>query len=93
MSSLLSSMTGGVVYLPRRSLRGINAEYVRPAELEPSDQETLRGILIDYRAATDSATAGRILEHWSTAVAEYVKLVPLALERRQKLPLIEAANG
>jgi glutamate synthase domain-containing protein 2/glutamate synthase domain-containing protein 1/glutamate synthase domain-containing protein 3 len=88
-----AGMTGGVVYLPRRSLRGINAEYVRPAELELVDQENLREILIDYRGATDSATAGRILEHWSTAVAEYVKLVPLALERRQKLPLSEVANG
>lgn len=88
-----AGMTGGVVFLPRRSLSGINAEYVRPAELELADQETLRAILLDYRGATDSATASRILEHWSTAVAEYVKLVPLALERRQKLPLIEAANG
>lgn len=87
-----AGMTGGVVYLPRRSLPGINAEYVQPSELEPAEQEQLRAILGDYRAATDSVTAARVLEHWSTAVAEWVKLVPLAILRRPRVPAGEVAN-
>ena len=76
-----AGMTGGVVfaYDPERALHArLNDELVIIGGLSQEDEAVLRQLLIDHRAATDSALAARLLASWPDTVIACCRVTPKA---------------
>jgi glutamate synthase (NADPH/NADH) large chain len=74
-----AGMSGGIAYVydPRGRLeQNLNPEMVNLEELEDTDQEWLRDMLVAHRDATDSAVAERILADWPRQAGDFVKVMP-----------------
>ena len=74
-----AGMTGGVVfaYDPDRALEGrLNTELVTIGGLSEEDDALVLQLLIDHRAATDSALAARLLENWPDTVMAFCRVTP-----------------
>ncbi len=76
-----AGMTGGVVfaYDPDRALEArLNTELVAIGGLSEEDEALVLQLLIDHRAATDSALAARLLEGWPDTVMAFCRVTPKA---------------
>jgi glutamate synthase (NADPH/NADH) large chain len=76
-----AGMSGGLAYVWQLDPIRVNRELVDLQELSTEDETVLRGLLERHRAETGSAVAARLLEHWSTAVAEFTAVVPRDYKR------------
>ena len=76
-----AGMTGGVAfaYDPDRRLEArLNGELVTIGGLSEEDEGRVLQLLLDHRAATDSALAARILENWPENVTAFCRVTPKA---------------
>jgi glutamate synthase (NADPH/NADH) large chain len=76
-----AGMSGGVAYVWQLDPIRVNRELVDLQELSTEDETVLRGLLDRHHAETGSEVAARLLEHWSTAVAEFTAVVPRDYKR------------
>ena len=79
-----AGMSGGVAYVydPMRVLPDhLNSEMVELEELDDDDFEWLYGMLTRHVDATESAPGTRILSHWPTERARFVKVMPRDYKR------------
>jgi glutamate synthase domain-containing protein 3 len=71
-----AGMTGGEIFTVRANQKFLNSEYVVGIDLTPEAEARLRGVLEEYAAATESATARRFLGAWESSRAEFVWVLP-----------------
>ena len=74
-----AGMSGGIAYVydPRGRLpHNLNTEMVNPEELDDTDLQWLRELLVAHRDATDSAVAERVLADWPRQAGDFVKVMP-----------------
>ena len=79
-----AGMSGGIAYVydPQGLLQeNLNTEMVDVEELDDTDVEWLRDMLVGHHDATDSAVAGRILADWPRQVGDFVKVMPRDYKR------------
>lgn len=73
-----AGMSGGVIYLHEQALNQINTTYITVEPLDCEDEITLRELLADYYAETDSTTAGQLLATWGEQITSFRKGIALA---------------
>ena len=59
-------------------MRRLNTELVTIGGLSEEDEAVVLQLLIDHRAATDSALATRLLENWPDTVMAFCRVTPKA---------------
>jgi glutamate synthase (NADPH/NADH) large chain len=91
-----AGMSGGIAYIydPERTFgQRVNAEMVEVEPLDGEDSFILRNLLERHGVETDSAVAGRLLEHWEIEQREFVKVVPRAFRRILEATRLAEAEG
>jgi glutamate synthase domain-containing protein 3 len=83
-------MSGGIAYVidPDGDFsQRCNREMVVIESLEAEDEEFVRSLVSRHCALTGSAIGTRLLDHWSTSLERFVRVVPtdykLALEKQR----------
>jgi glutamate synthase (NADPH/NADH) large chain len=79
-----AGMSGGVAYIydPDRQFRpNCNRETIELEDLEGQDRVELRRLIENHRKFTKSEVASRILDDWSVAAADFVKVMPVDYKR------------
>jgi hypothetical protein len=74
-----AGMSGGIAYVydPQGRLgQNLNTEMVNLEQLDETDLQWLRDMLVAHRDATDSAVAERILADWPRQAGDFVKVMP-----------------
>ncbi len=71
-----AGMTGGVAYLS--DWRQLNADSVVAREIPEEDQAELRALLEEHQRRTGSARAAALLADWTSAIARFRQVVPVA---------------
>jgi glutamate synthase (NADPH) large chain len=91
-----AGMSGGIAYIydPGRTFgQRVNAELVEVEPLDGADSFLVRNLLERHAVETDSAVAGRLLEHWEIEQREFVKVVPRAFRRILEATRLAEAEG
>ncbi|HKH51246.1 MAG TPA: glutamate synthase-related protein, partial [Mycobacterium sp.] len=79
-----AGMSGGVAYVYNRDgtfEENLNAEMVDLDELDQTDVEFLRDMIVAHVDATDSAVGQQILSDWDGQVKHFVKVMPRDFKR------------
>jgi glutamate synthase (NADPH/NADH) large chain len=79
-----AGMSGGIAYVydPQGRLgQNLNTEMVNLEQLDETDLQWLRDMLVAHRDATDSAVAERILADWPRQAGDFVKVMPRDYKR------------
>jgi len=71
-----AGMTGGVAYLS--DWRQLNADSVVAREIPEEDQAELRALVEEHQRRTGSARAAALLADWTSAIARFRQVVPVA---------------
>ncbi|HEY5250203.1 MAG TPA: glutamate synthase large subunit [Acidimicrobiales bacterium] len=74
-----AGMSGGIAYIydPDRTFAGrVNGEKIELESLDAEDRRWLADIVARHRDETGSALADRLVASWSTAVEDFVKVMP-----------------
>jgi glutamate synthase domain-containing protein 2/glutamate synthase domain-containing protein 1/glutamate synthase domain-containing protein 3 len=77
-----AGMTGGRLYLRQEYEKFVNQNYLLPVELEAEDEQELRSLIEQHHAATGSARAGYLLEHWEEERSLFRLYLPKPLLKR-----------
>jgi glutamate synthase domain-containing protein 2/glutamate synthase domain-containing protein 1/glutamate synthase domain-containing protein 3 len=91
-----AGMTGGGVYLwdpEHRATGQVNPALVEPTRLDSSDERELRWLIAQHYELTGSPRAGRLLEDWSEAVADFWHVVPLGRVKRLEAQTVGRVGG
>jgi len=91
-----AGMSGGIAYIydPGRTFgQRVNAEMVEVEPLDGEDSFMVQNLLERHAVETDSAVAGRLLEHWEIEQREFVKVVPRAFRRILEATRLAEAEG
>ncbi|MCS7013372.1 MAG: glutamate synthase large subunit [Chloroherpetonaceae bacterium] len=84
-----AGMTGGKAYLYLPDEACINHDYLMPTPMTKEDESELYQLLQDYAWSTESRSAKRILENWSSEKSRFVKYLPLALAKTSEVKGVE----
>ncbi|HEX6873792.1 MAG TPA: glutamate synthase large subunit [Micromonosporaceae bacterium] len=77
-----AGMSGGLAYVWRLDPSTVNTELVDLGPVTDADEvAALRSLLESHHAETASPVAGRLLDDWSRAVAEFTAVVPRDYQR------------
>src|ERR1700738_499714 len=91
-----AGMTGGGVYLwdPQHRATGqINPALVEAIRLDSGDEQELRWLVEQHYELTSSPRAGRLLEDWSEAAADFWHVVPMGRVKRLEAQTVGRVGG
>jgi glutamate synthase (NADPH/NADH) large chain len=75
-----AGMSGGVAYIFDRAnsfKRNCNMEMVMFDEMDTSDEELIRKMVLDHFTFTGSEVASDLLKNWKELFSKFVKVMPL----------------
>jgi len=79
--NLAAGMSGGVAYVLDLRAELVNTELVRLSHLRPDDETTVRRLLTDHVAWTDSPVAETLLDEWDRARGRFTLVLPRDYQR------------
>ncbi|HET6668332.1 MAG TPA: glutamate synthase subunit alpha, partial [Intrasporangium sp.] len=79
--NLAAGMSGGVAYVLDLRPELVNSELVDLAPLRPDDEATVRRLLTDHVAWTDSPVARALLDDWEGARGRFTLVLPRDYQR------------
>ncbi|HEX6057239.1 MAG TPA: glutamate synthase-related protein, partial [Intrasporangium sp.] len=79
--NLAAGMSGGVAYVLDLRPELVNSELVGLSPLRPDDETTVRQLLTDHVAWTDSPVAQALLDDWESARGRFTLILPRDYER------------
>jgi glutamate synthase (NADPH/NADH) large chain len=91
-----AGMSGGIAYIydPERTFgQRANLGLVDVEPLDGEDSFLVRNLLERHAVETDSAVAGRLLEHWEVEQREFVKVMPRDYRRILEATRLAEAEG
>ncbi len=79
-----AGMSGGIAYVydPHETFAAlVNYDMVQLENLDETDVDELRAMIVRHREFTDSAVAGRILDNWNAQIGSFRKVMPQDYKR------------
>jgi glutamate synthase (NADPH) large chain len=89
--NLAAGMSGGFAYVWHLDRSRVNPELVDLVDMSPEHESTLRRLVETHYEETMSPVAGRLLDTWPQALAEFTAIVPRDYQRAVRA--IEAARA